>query len=644
MLPRLFDKYELLRELGKGAFGTVYLAKQQALDRDVAIKILLPEASHDKDFIVRFQREARMAASLRHPNIVQVFNAAQVADQYYIAMEYIEGQNLREMLDSGYEPDWKESVDIAIQLLRALQHAHAKDIIHRDIKPANILVEKPRRVVLTDFSIAHMKDASRLTTTGHYLGTPEYIAPEILDGVPVSPATDIYAVGLILYEMVTGVHPFRGNSIPQVIKAQLFNVPKSPDELNPRLPRAVARAINQALLKDCSKRPQSAAEMTQLLIEARDSKVPVVSLGPVAPVAPVVKLPRPDPRLQSWPDPAATIPVESPLPRPMMSPSPASPSAETWPKPNLERAPAEPIQPGVKRAGLQSLGRLTLFTSLLAVAGLAAWHQRYGPNTLETVQQGSLVLQSDPSMLQVSLTDLATPARAGRFIPHKNGDMLRLAAGEYLVRGMQPGYRDQQARLSIRPDRVTRLLFRLQAQGASLIVHCQLPGVQLAMDDGKPQPLGQNPVTFPIELGLHRFVFTKEHYQPEEVALTFQDKDNLEHKVDLKPLNGVLAVVTKPAGSVVRLNGKKLEQKTPLKLALPPGRIELKLTHPGYHEKSDTFVLEPEQNLPKNYVLTALPPPPKPSPPPPSQPEYYPPPPPAYYPPPAPPPPSFPTL
>jgi serine/threonine-protein kinase len=663
----MFDNYELLRELGKGAFGTVYLAKQRALDRDVAIKILLPEASHDQGFIVRFQREAKMAASLRHPNIVQVFNASQVADQYYIAMEYIDGQNLREMLDNGYAPDWKEAIDLIIQLLCALQHAHGKDIIHRDIKPANILVEKPHRVVLTDFSIAHMKDASRLTTTGHYLGTPEYIAPEILDAVPVSPATDLYAVGLILYELVTGVHPFRGNSIPQVIKAQLFNVPRSPDELNPQLPRAVARVINLALLKDCRKRPQSAAEMTRMLVEARDSKVPVVSLGPVPAAAlperpPAAAAPRV--RLDAWPEAAATLPVEKPLVSlakasppapapaapapapapaapappppshlPPASPPPPTPSAEAWPKPDIDRAlKGEPgARPPRPSRFWDRCLRAVLVLALL-VAGAFAWEQVSVGQPVASPHQGRLVLQADPPSLDISLNGRPK-------LPHKNGDRLQLSPGHYTLVGSRPGYRNKQASLQVRSDQVSRVVFRLEPQGASLRVTYQPAGIQVAIDGGESQPLGESPCTLPLEVGLHRFSFRKEHYLSQELTRTLRDQELLECSLVLQPKPARLDVQSKPTGCTLWVNGKEVGV-TPFVAPIAAGRLKLKLTHPGYKDEVWWAQLEPDQTFLKVVSLKRIPPRPKAPSPPVSQPEYFPPPayqsPPPYYPPPPP--------
>lgn len=659
MLPRQFDKYELRKELGRGAFGTVYLARQEALDRDVAIKILLPEASHDKGFIDRFKREAKMAASLRHPNIVQVFDAARVQDEYYITMEFIDGQNLREMLDSGYKPDWKESIDVCLQILQALKHAHGKKIIHRDIKPANILVEKPDRVVLTDFSIAHMKDASRLTTTGHYLGTPEYISPEILEGGEVAPPTDLYAVGLILYEMVTGIHPFRGSSVPQVIKAQLFNVPQSPDELNPQLPRSVAQVINQALAKDARKRPQTAEEMSKLLLQARNQKVPVVCLGPVAPAQP---LPKPD---TDWatPAPAARLKLEikpateekparvaiKPALEPPLEPRPRPAKVEIKPFKSAEPPPLEvkpephpaetipieaekavvTIDPGSsgdlavavasvqpelaapltrkmpkppKPGRLAQLGRLGLLLGLLAATAGVAWRQYQGLIKPAAVGQakGTIFLQAEPERLMLSIN--GRPPRE-----HHSGDQLQLDAGDYTLKASQSGYREREFKLSLKPDQVARVPLRLEAQSARLVIKGDFSDVNVTVDGQVSEALGQLPRTFNLAVGNHTLSFSRPHYEPVEATFELADQDEKEYELAMSPLKATLEIDTRPAYCLVFINGER-RGKAPLTVAeLAPGPVTVKLTRPGFEDKTVTITLAPEERQKQLFTLTPRP-------------------------------------
>ena len=214
--------------------GTVYLAHQESLGRDVALKILAPEFTRDEEFVERFKREARIAAKLRHAHIVQVYDASAQDGHYYIAMEYLGSRTLRNWLVSheGRLPV-DEAVMIAEHVLLALSHAHREGVVHRDIKPANILITDKGEAALTDFSIAHLQAASRLTRSGALMGTPEYMSPEQFEGHTVDARADLYAVGLVLYEMLTGVHPFREETTPEVMRAHFYRRAADPTSLNP---------------------------------------------------------------------------------------------------------------------------------------------------------------------------------------------------------------------------------------------------------------------------------------------------------------------------------------------------------------------------------------------------------------------------
>ncbi|MEW6283881.1 MAG: protein kinase, partial [Candidatus Eremiobacterota bacterium] len=262
--------YRLIREIGRGSMGTVYLAHQESLARDLAIKVLPPEFTRDPEFVQRFQREARIAGNLRHPNIVRVIDFAQdpVQGLYYIVMEYLAGTDLREILQSGTPLGVSRSTAVMSQILDALAHAHAHGVVHRDVKPANVVVGPDDQVTLTDFSIAHIKDSTKLTQTGMMVGTPEYMSPEQFEGLGVDARSDLYACGVLLYEMLTGVQPFRGQTTPEVMKAHLFKRPPSPREVNPEVGEALGAVVMKALEKDADDRWSSAMEMRQAMQEA----------------------------------------------------------------------------------------------------------------------------------------------------------------------------------------------------------------------------------------------------------------------------------------------------------------------------------------------------------------------------------------
>lgn len=265
--------YRLVREIGRGSMGTVYLAHQESLGRDLAIKVLPPELTRESDFLERFKREARIAASLRHPNIIQVFDAAESDGCHYLVMEYLGGQDLRAVLQDGVSYGVQPTLKVVDQILCALDHAHAHGVIHRDVKPANVLVAQDGMVTLTDFSIAHSRDSTRLTRTGMMVGTPEYMAPEQFEGLGVDARADLYATGVILYEMLTGNQPFRGQTTPEVMKAHLFKRPTPPNELNREISEALGAVVMKSLEKDADARYQDAASMREALKQAAGEKV-----------------------------------------------------------------------------------------------------------------------------------------------------------------------------------------------------------------------------------------------------------------------------------------------------------------------------------------------------------------------------------
>ena len=265
-LPKSIGGYEVLEELGKGATGTVYRCLQASLHREVAVKVLAPVLTHDEKFIARFSREAKVTAGLRHPHIVEVFNAAEEDGVFFIAMELIEGEDLYELFQKHGTIELQKALTWTDQLLSALEVAHDKGVTHRDIKPANILIREDGTLALADFSVAHLAD-ERLTKTGSVLGTVEYMAPEMLEGKPVSGQVDIYAVGLILYEMLTGTHPFRRDSAGESMKAHLLEDAPDPSKLTNSIDPQLGRLVLKAIDRDPEQRFRTATEMRAALKE-----------------------------------------------------------------------------------------------------------------------------------------------------------------------------------------------------------------------------------------------------------------------------------------------------------------------------------------------------------------------------------------
>ncbi|MFC2037277.1 serine/threonine-protein kinase, partial [Chloroflexota bacterium] len=242
----------------------VYKAWQPSLERYVALKVLPQHFLHDAEFVTRFRREAKAAARLGHPNIVHIYDTGEANGQHYIAMEYLEGGSLGKRLAAGPLP-LDEAQSILAQVAQALDYAHARGLIHRDIKPANILFSADGRPQVTDFGIARAGDGTQLTRTGIIMGTPEYMAPEQAEGQPLDHRADLYALGVVLYQMLTGRAPFRGTTPHATLHAVIYEPPPPPRQINPGLPPAVEKVLLKALAKRPEDRFQRGAEMAAAL-------------------------------------------------------------------------------------------------------------------------------------------------------------------------------------------------------------------------------------------------------------------------------------------------------------------------------------------------------------------------------------------
>ncbi|HEY7851046.1 MAG TPA: protein kinase, partial [Ktedonobacterales bacterium] len=259
-------RYRLEEPIGRGGMATIFKAvDEQMMDRLVAVKVLREVYSNDPKFVTRFQREARAASALQHPNIVQVFDYGQSADSYYIVMEYIDGMDLRRYLKRrGGTLPIERGVEIARLVSLGLGAAHRRGIVHRDVKPQNIMVNDDGLVKLTDFGIASMykdADAERLTTTGMTLGTVQYYAPEQAQGEMVRPAADVYALGIVMYEMLTGQTPFDGDTPVAVAMKHIQEEPEPPSAINRSIPPTLERIILKCLSKDPSQRYRDGDEL-----------------------------------------------------------------------------------------------------------------------------------------------------------------------------------------------------------------------------------------------------------------------------------------------------------------------------------------------------------------------------------------------
>lgn len=263
------SRYEIERELARGGMADVYLANDRQLRRKVAVKVLFPEFARDPSFVERFRREAQNAASLNHPNICAVYDWGQERGTYYIVMEYVEGRSLRDIIRAEGQVPGVAAARIAAELADALAFAHRRGVIHRDVKPGNVLITPTGQVKLTDFGIAaNQFDANQgLTQTGAVMGTATYFSPEQAQGHPVDGRSDVYALGVVLYEMLCGVPPFSGESPVAVAMKHVREIPPPMTTRVPEVPAQLQSIVNAALTKEIEVRYQSAEEMRVDLID-----------------------------------------------------------------------------------------------------------------------------------------------------------------------------------------------------------------------------------------------------------------------------------------------------------------------------------------------------------------------------------------
>ena len=262
------ERYKVLNRIGSGGMADVYCAEDLQLGRRVALKLLYRRFAEDEEFVERFRREASSAAGLQHPNVVAVFDRGEFDGTYYIAMEFLEGRSLKQVVrqDGALEPD--RAIDLVIQILKAARFAHRRGIVHRDIKPHNVIVDDEGRAKVTDFGIARA-GASDMTETGSIMGTAQYLSPEQAQGHPVDARSDLYSIGVVLYELLTGRVPFDAESAVTIALKQVSEEPVPPSHYNPAVSDQLEDVVMRALQKDPAYRFADAEEFIVALEQAR---------------------------------------------------------------------------------------------------------------------------------------------------------------------------------------------------------------------------------------------------------------------------------------------------------------------------------------------------------------------------------------
>jgi eukaryotic-like serine/threonine-protein kinase len=292
-------RYRVLRRLGSGGMADVWLAEDTHLQRQVALKVLHSRYLQDRQFVERFQREAEHAAGLQHPNIVAVFDRGADDGVNYIAMRYVQGPTLKELIERGLTPE--QGVALVRQVLEGARFAHRNGIVHRDLKPQNVIVDEEGKAVVTDFGIARA-GVSEITQTGSVMGTPQYLSPEQAQGFEVTPVSDLYSIGVILYEALCGRVPFEGESAVAVAMKQVAETPQRPSSINPQVSPALDAVVMRALEKEPGQRFQSADAFIAALDQAMREPGVAGGTAAFATVPPVVEeaLPEEDRKRNNW--------------------------------------------------------------------------------------------------------------------------------------------------------------------------------------------------------------------------------------------------------------------------------------------------------------------------------------------------------
>jgi serine/threonine protein kinase/beta-lactam-binding protein with PASTA domain len=330
-------RYRVVRRLGTGGMAEVFLAEDQQLGRKVALKLLYRRFAEDPGFVERFRREAQSAAGLQHQNVVSVYDRGEFEDTYYIAMEYLPGRTLKQLIRQEAPVDPIQAIDLTQQILRAARFAHRRGVIHRDLKPHNVIVDDGGHAKVTDFGIARA-GASDMTETGSIMGTSQYLSPEQAQGLTVSAPSDLYSVGVVLYELLTGRVPFDAESAVTIALKHVSEAPAPPSQYNPDIPPELEQVVLWALNKNPEDRPTDADQFITVLervkeaIASRERGQQTASMAALSAIPPSTGL------TPMVPPPLVTAPIPpyepwSPTDAPVTGQSevPARPSRRRWP-------------------------------------------------------------------------------------------------------------------------------------------------------------------------------------------------------------------------------------------------------------------------------------------------------------------------
>lgn len=438
---QVLGSYQVLDQVGRGGMATVFKGVQPALQRYVAIKVLPAFFAEDQTLLARFRQESAVVANLRHPNILAVYDFNEQNGVVYLVSEFVDGGTLADAV--GQPLSAEEALNLLRPVASALDYAHARGIVHRDVKPSNVLLHRDGTPVLSDFGLVHIAGGNeRLTATGMTVGTPEYMAPEQATGSQIGPSCDIYALAVILYEMLTGNVPFTGETPLQVVLAHLHNSLPPPRQRNP----AISPAVEQVVLKGLAKKPEDRYQSAGALIQALEQAIhpggafqaggPAIQPAPAAPMtgaAPSSPYAAPGPRLPQGSGPAIGRPAAAGAPSASATGAPPSPAGGVA-RPG---APGQGSGPGLPAGAAAAGGRGLGFSAKLAerTAGAGASSAALPRAASHTPNPGRSAAGARASLSAAAAAPEATPAPRGISSRLIGGlvVLLVLAVGGYFV-------------------------------------------------------------------------------------------------------------------------------------------------------------------------------------------------------------------
>ncbi|MGO9442444.1 MAG: protein kinase domain-containing protein [Terriglobales bacterium] len=649
-------RYDITGELGKGAMGVVYKATDPNIGRTVAIKTTRLDAHglDTEDLLRRFRNEARAAGTLNHPNIVTIYDAGEQEGVFYIAMEYIEGETLHGLLSQHRSLPVEKVIDIVRQVCAGLDYAHAHGVIHRDVKPANIMLAASGAVKVMDFGIA--KAGGTVTATGQVLGTPNYMSPEQVKGKPIDGRSDLFSVGVLLYEMLTGEKPFDGQNVTTIIYKIVSENPIPPRELDVTIHPGLSAVVTKALAKAPDERYQTGAELvadlanykslgsesgaTQLISAAGDRTVVTPAPPPTRPPAPLAPAP-PSPTVQQASAPGMNMRVlvgvvvllliaalvawrvyrrhqqqgqeaaaTQSLPavqQPAAAPPPAPPAetaaTPTAPPqtPSAEATPApEPPQPAPRPASKPKVK-----TAAVPPAPVPQ------PAPADAAGTGTVHVTSTPFGATVTIDG------SGAFVTPFDSPPLK--AGTHAFSVSKLGWSTVQRKLDVVAGKATNLDVSLAVSGAIVELQSDPPGAAILVDEKPTNKF--TPARLAVPQGEHKIRLRMEGFKDENTVVTLAEGQTLSLSPKLAPAKGsklkrlfkggggspenmgTLEVTTHPDGAHITLNDAAAPETTPAKVAAKPGKYDLAIILPGYKTVHRAVEIEKGKTLGVDEVL-----------------------------------------